>query len=280
MARIAWPKTAVVTGASAGLGREIVRQLVRDRGMRVLATARRAERLRELADEWPPGAVEILPGDLADAGFRAALWDHAERLFPEGVDLLFNNAGLGYYGDFAEQAPDSVRRIFEVNVFALFDLTQRASRSMKARGRGQIVQISSVLGFVGLPYSAAYVASKHAVNGLVRSIRYELRGSGVRVWAACPGRTESEFFSVALDGVAGERRGPNGDSTEKVVRGIVRGIDRRAAFVFPSTLAWATVEAARLLPGAFDGFMTRWAPGFFRREIDTARGEVNRSSVP
>ena len=69
---------------------------------------------------------------------------------------------------------------------------------MKARGTGQILQISSVLGFIGLRDSAVYVASKHAVNGLVKSLRYELWGTGVRVWAACPGRTESEFRQVAL----------------------------------------------------------------------------------
>ena len=69
---------------------------------------------------------------------------------------------------------------------------------MKSRGTGQILQISSVLGFIGLRDSAVYVASKHAVNGFVKSLAYELRGTGVRVWAACPGRTESEFRQVAL----------------------------------------------------------------------------------
>ena len=68
---------------------------------------------------------------------------------------------------------------------------------MKERGAGQILQISSVLGFIGLRDSAVYVASKHAVNGLVKSLRYELWGTGVRVWAACPGRTQSEFRQVA-----------------------------------------------------------------------------------
>ena len=73
-------------------------------------------------------------------------------------------------------------------------------------GRGEIVEISSVLGFVGLPYSAVYVASKHAVNGLVKSLRYELHGTGVRVWAACPGRTESEFAERAM--AVDELKGP------------------------------------------------------------------------
>jgi short-subunit dehydrogenase len=179
-------RTALVTGASTGLGRELVRQLVRDRGMTVFATARSADLLGSLAAELPAGRVEFLAGDLADPAFRAHLWAWAEER-SGGLDLLVNNAGIGHYSEFASQDFEMIRRIFELNVMALCDLTQRGLPHMKARGGGQILQISSVLGFIGLPYSAAYVASKHAVNGLVKSLRYELQGSGVRVWAACPG---------------------------------------------------------------------------------------------
>jgi short-subunit dehydrogenase len=264
-------KNALVTGASAGLGRELVRQLVRDRGVTVLATARRLDRLEALAAELPEGRVLVEAGDLADGDFRRRLWERAEGL-PGGLDLLVNNAGLGHYAEFADQDPEMVRRIVEVNLIALMDLTRRAARHMKERGSGQILQISSVLGFVGIPYSAAYVASKHAVNGLVKSLRYELRGTGVRVWAACPGRTESEFSTVALaePGATGPR--PRGEPTDKVVRAIVRGLDGRAGFLLPTWSAWALVAAAHLLPGPFDWLMTRWSPGHFRREIERARG--------
>ncbi|WP_406696452.1 SDR family oxidoreductase [Singulisphaera sp. Ch08] len=264
------PSYALVTGASSGLGRELVRQLVLDRGMTVLATARRLDRLESLAQELPPGQVEILAGDLADPGFRDRLWERAEQ-FPGGVDLLVNNAGLGHYHEFADQDPKIIRQIIEVNLLALIDLTQKGVRSMRARGTGQILEISSVLGSIGLPYSAAYVASKHAVNGLVKSLRYELRGTGVRVWAACPGQTESEFFQVALG--EGESRGPlpKGTSTEKVVRAIVRGIDRRKAFLIPSAAAWWTVTLAHWLPGPFDWLMARWSPRFFGAQIERAR---------
>ena len=94
---------------------------------------------------------------------------------------------------------------------------------MKGRKSGQIVQISSILGFVGIPYSAVYVATKHAVNGLVKSLRYELRGSGVRVWAACPGQTESEFVSVAMGLPDGGGRVAKGEPTAKIVRNISEG---------------------------------------------------------
>ncbi|MDB5353104.1 MAG: hypothetical protein JWN86_4351 [Planctomycetota bacterium] len=264
-------KTAVVTGASAGIGREIVRQLVLDRGLTVLATARRLDRLRELAAELPAGSVHVLEGDLADAGFRARLWEHAEAVLPGGVDLLVNNAGLGHYAEFTEEDPDVWRRIVEVNVVALMDLTQRAARHMKARKSGQIVEISSILGFVGIPYSAAYVATKHAVNGLVKCLRYELRGTGVRVWAACPGRTESEFTSVALGRPGGKGRAKAGASTALVVRNILRGRDRDRQFLIPTWSAWALVTLAHWLPGPFEWFMQRWSPAYFQREIAEAR---------
>src|SRR5689334_12165850 len=234
---------AIVTGASSGLGRELVRQLVRDRDMTVLATARRLDRLESLAAELPPGRVLTMAGDLADAGFRRDLWDRAQAL-PGGVDLLVNNAGVGHYAEFGDQDPDRIRQIIELNLMALMDLSQKAARHMRARGGGQILQISSVLGFVGIAESAVYVASKHAVNGLVKCLRYELAGTGVRVWAACPGRTVSEFSEVAGRGASKSPSWPGREPTERVVRGIVRGLDRRQAFVFPTWRAWLVVALA------------------------------------
>lgn len=264
------PSYALVTGASSGLGRELVRQLVLDRGMTVLATARRLDRLESLAQELPAGRVVVLAGDLADPEFRDRLWERAEQ-FPGGVELLVNNAGLGHYQELADQDPRLIRQILEVNLIALIDLTQKGIRSMKARGAGQILEISSVLGSIGLPYSAVYVASKHAVDGLVKSLRYELRGTGVRVWAACPGQTESEFFQVALGEDSPRGPVPKGTSTAQVVRSIVRGIDGRKGFLFPSLSAWWTVTLAHWLPGPFDALMARCAPRFFGAQIERAR---------
>jgi short-subunit dehydrogenase len=271
-------RNAVVTGASSGIGRELVRQLVRDREMNVLATARRRDRLESLAAECAEGRVAIVDGDLADAAFRARLWKHAEAHFPEGVDLLVNNAGLGHYGPFEEQSAASVERIFTVNVIALCDLTSRAIVQMKARGYGQIVEISSVLGFLGIPDSAAYVASKHAVNGLVKSLRHELRGSGVRLWAACPGPTESEFSqsAVAVSGPV-EVKMPHRVPTDRVVRAIVRELDGRKAFLMPSGDARWIVRVAHWLPAPFDAFMARWGPGHFRKEHEELRKRVGKS---
>jgi short-subunit dehydrogenase len=241
--------------------------------MTVLATARRLDRLESLAAELPPGRVLTLAGDIADPGFRRALWEHALAL-PGGVDLLVNNAGVGQYADFNEQDPASIRQIIELNLMALIDLSQMAARHMVARGAGQILQISSVLGFVGIAESAVYVASKHAVNGLVKSLRYELAGTGVRVWAACPGRTMSEFSEVAARGATKAPSWPGREPTERVVRGIVRGLDRRHAFVFPTWRAWLVVALASWLPGPVDWLMTRLGASASRRR------DVTPTSAP
>ena len=264
---------ALVTGASSGLGREFVRQLVIDRGMTVLATARRADRLESVAAELPPGRVLVEPGDVTDAAFRRRLWDRAETL-PGGIDLLINNAGLGHYAEFADQDPGAADRVVALNVVALMDLTRMAAASMKRRGSGRILQISSVLGFYGIPYSAAYVASKHAVNGLVKCLRYELHGSGVRIQCACPGRTESEFSTVALADPASTGPRPAKAPVDRVVRQILRGMDRGSTFIFPTWSAWATVALAVWLPGPYHLFMERWGPKHFREELELMRGNV------
>jgi short-subunit dehydrogenase len=264
-------QNALVTGASSGLGRELVRQLVADRGMTVLATARRLERLQALAAELPGGKVRVMAGNLADASFRARLWDEAEAM-PGGLGLLVNNAGMGNYAEFINQEPEAIRQIIELNVIALIDLSQKAARAMKARGNGQILQISSVLGFIGLRESAVYVASKHAVNGLVKSLRYELWGTGVRVWAACPGRTASEFRQVALGVQAVEwAQTRRGEATDKVVRSIIRGIDRRTTFLMPSWRAWTVVTTAHWLPWLFDAVMIRLEPSSRQDALAGAR---------
>jgi short-subunit dehydrogenase len=269
-------KVALVTGASSGLGREIARQLVIERGMIVLATGRSLDRLATLRDQLPEGSIRILDGDLADAPFRARLWDWAEGQFGR-VDLLINNAGLGNYADFADQDFAAIRSIVEINLIALMDLTRRAIRPMRARKSGEIVQISSTVGSVGMPYAAGYVASKHAVNGLTKTLRYELKGSGVKIWAACPGRIQTSFRSSAL----GEGRvdhASQGEPAERVARGILRGLGRNGGFLAPTWIAWAILTLERWLPGPFEWFMMRWAPGHFAREIGRKDPEASPDS--
>jgi short-subunit dehydrogenase len=268
---------ALVTGASAGLGRELVRQLVRDKGLTVFATARRLDRLEGLQSELPEGKVHVLDGDIADPDFRARLWEWAETS-SGGIGLLINNAGVGHYSDFAEQDRAEVRRIVEVNIMALFDLTQRAILAMRNRGRGEIVEVSSVLGTFGIPYSAVYVASKHAVDGLVKSVRHELRGSGVRLWALRPGRFTSEFRKASL-GERGTDEARPGEPVEAIARGLIRRLGGRQAFATPTLKAFLTVALPYWLPGPFDAFMARYGPWRFAKEIGEAVRKDDGESI-
>ncbi len=233
--------------------------------MTVLATGRDRAKLETLRDSLPAGSVAILAGDLADPAFRGELWGWAEGF--GDVDLLINNAGLGNYADFADQDFAAIRAILEVNLIALIDLTQRALKPMRLRGTGQILQISSTVGFVGMPYAAVYVATKHAVNGLVKTLRYELQGTGVQVRAACPGRIRTDFRARALGPGRTDHARLAGEPVERVARGIIRKLDGRSGFLSPTFSAWGIVQLAHWLPGPFEWFMSRWARGHFAREI-------------
>ena len=255
-------RNIVITGASAGIGRELARVLTIDRGAKVLATARRVDRLDELARELPEGRFLYRAGDLADPSFRETLWNQALEL-PGGVDVLINNAGVGWYSEFDRQDPAQIRRMIEVDLVALVDLTQKAIVHMKERGHGKIIEVSSILGFFGAPYSAVYTACKHAVNGLVKSLRRELKGSGVEVWCVCPGRTESEFHSAALGETELREVRGRGAKARSVAIAIADSIDRRhGAFVYPDLRSWFVTQGAL------------WAPRAFNLALDRAKHKV------
>ncbi|MFM7593724.1 MAG: SDR family NAD(P)-dependent oxidoreductase [Isosphaeraceae bacterium] len=252
---------AIVTGASAGIGRELVRQLATHKqlpDLTIVATARRADRLHELEQSLPPAKILPFPADLTNETDRAALFEFALKHLPQ-LDLVVNNAGLGAYGPFEKMNPTKIHEIFAVDFEAVADLTARAIREMRPRGSGQIVQISSILGEVGLPYSAAYVAAKHAVNGLVKSVRYELACSGISLWAACPGQTVSEFRQIAGSGHASQN-GKSAEPVEKVVASLVKAIvaHQKRALFYPTWKPWTIAHLARISPRLWDFLMIRY----------------------
>lgn len=263
-------KTAIVTGASSGIGREIVRLMANHPELpqiEIIATARRRNRLDELAAQCPPGRVVPFIADLSKSHDRNALWAFTQNRFST-LDLLVNNAGLGAYTRFEESDLEQIQNLLAVDVEAVFDLTAKAIAWMKPAQSGQIVQISSILGEVGLPYSATYVAAKHAVNGLVKSLRPELAGSGVSIWAACPGQTESEFRQVAGQGQASSK-GTLAEPTELIASSIVKAImkGRRRPFFYPSWNPWLISRLAWLAPALWDAIMIRYGRNFARYDL-------------
>lgn len=186
---------ALVTGASAGIGTEIARQLVAE-GTAVVLVARRNDRLDALRDELGAANVEVLVADLA---LPADLERVAARVTDTGapIDLVVNNAGYSKAGRFWELPIADVRGQIDVNVDALVRLSHAAAARMTVAGRGTILNISSVAGNQPGPGSAVYNATKAFVTNFSEGLAVELRGTGVHVTASCPGLTYSEFHDVS-----------------------------------------------------------------------------------
>lgn len=189
--------TALITGASSGIGLEFARALAR-RGHPLTLVARRRERLRAVADELSRKhgvQVDYLPADLADAEQREQV--HAELLARgREVQLLVNCAGFGIYEPFVVSARERELEQVRLLVEAVVDLDARFVPAMVQRGRGAVLNVASTAGFQPLPGNGTYSASKAFVLAHSEALAEELRGSGVAVTAVCPGPVPTEFFAV------------------------------------------------------------------------------------
>jgi len=182
-------KVAVITGASSGIGKATAKNL-RDAGMKLVITARREERLKELANAL--GETEILPGDIVEPSMSQALIDKAIEAFGR-CDVVVNNAGFGEINPIDKIDIDRVCEMVRVNVEAAYRLALLAVRHFLEQGEGHLVNISSVLGTKVRPTTGAYAGTKYAIEALSESLRQELAGSGVRVSCVEPGIVLSEF---------------------------------------------------------------------------------------
>jgi len=191
-------KTALITGASSGLGADFARQLAQQ-GCRLILVARRAEKLQALRIElFERHAVEVdtVAMDLSAPDAPQELFD---RIKARGltVDVLINNAGYAVYGAFHQMEWERCRQMLELDVVALTHLTRLFAADMVQRKSGYILQIASTGAFQPTPMYAAYAAAKSYVLYFSEALHYELRPSGVNVTVLCPGVTRTEFFDVA-----------------------------------------------------------------------------------
>jgi uncharacterized protein len=187
--------TAVVTGASSGIGADLARELAA-RGHGVTLVARREDRLKELAAELTNVRVEVIGCDVADPEARAKLFDEVERRGLT-VDVLVNNAGIGTIGPVAESTVEAEIAQVRVNVEAVIALTTRAVKQMVPRGRGAILNVGSTAGFQPFPGQAGYAGTKAFVRTYTEGLRTELRGTGVTAATLNPGPVRTEFLQVA-----------------------------------------------------------------------------------
>ncbi len=196
-------KVAVVTGASGGIGEAAARALAKA-GMKVALFARSGDKITALAEEIGNGAIAI-PGDVAKPEDVKQLFAAVESSFG-GVDLLFNNAGIGILGKFADQDPADWKAQIDINVYGVLYVTQAAIPLMRGRPGAMISTVSSVAGQYGLENWSVYSATKYAVNGLHDAWRKELAADGIRVSLILPGPVWTNWGDKVPEGAMQKRR--------------------------------------------------------------------------
>jgi NAD(P)-dependent dehydrogenase (short-subunit alcohol dehydrogenase family) len=274
------PRSILITGCSSGIGLASAR-LLKQRGWRVFATARGPDDVESLKEE----GFESFPLDYRDAGTIETALDRLLRRTDGSLDALFNNGGYAQAGALEDITTDLVREQFETNFFGWHELTRRVIPVMRRQGGGRLVFCSSILGFMGVRYRGAYVASKYAVEGMADSLRAELHGTGIRVVLIEPGPIESNFRRTALNQIdltvdvdssfhrddyrRALARRPDGASSarfrkgpEAVAKVLLRALEARSPaaryrVTLPTRIAW---YLRRLLP-------TRALDWIVRREI-------------
>ena len=242
-------RAVLITGASSGIGVAAARAFAA-RGDRLMLSARRGERLEALARELGGADAGVLVerADLAQPAAAEELAGTAvERL--GRVDVLVNNAGFGAQRRFTACNQELMERMLNVNLVSAMLLARAVAVGMVERGSGSIINVASVGGLVAHPLNVVYCASKHGMVGFSRALRLELKGTGVRVVAVCPGATRTEFFDVArgeipFDDIIERFAAP----PEKVAASIVRAAGSGRGVLFPTLSAWFLAWADQWLP--------------------------------
>lgn len=245
--------TALITGASSGLGAEFALQLAPVAGTLVLV-ARRSDRLdalkQDLEARYPGLRVRVYVADLTDDTRIPALvrWLEEEKIL---VNFLVNNAGMGDKGPFATSEWPKVRAMLDLNIVALTRLTHELLPMLREGGRGAILHVSSIAGLIPLPRMAVYAATKAYVNSFSDGLRLELRDTGITVTAVLPGPAETEFVRVAS-----RESGETGWSSpecltitvEEVVHAALTAVARDRARVIPGWKVALLMGLAVALP--------------------------------
>lgn len=253
----------LVTGASSGIGRALACALV-EQGARVVIAARSPGQLRELADSLiadgaDPGAILPFPADVTLAEDRDDLIAFAADHFGGRLDLVVNNAGVGAYGRFQSHAPSVARDVFEVNVFALIEMT-RAVRPLLCEGHHPtLCNIGSIVARRGLPGRSEYSASKFAVAGFTEAIRAEWARDGINVLLLNPGFTATDFEkNLVVDTAIYKTDSRRTMTAESVANATLRAISRGKHEVTLTLSGRLLLLANRIAPRLVDWGLGRW----------------------
>ena len=251
---------ALVTGASSGIGESIAHKLGKA-GVGMVLVARRKDRLDAIAAKYPN--VEVLAADLTtDAGLGAVLERLRDVTRPQ-IDLVVNNAGFGTSGQFVSADAERLSREISLNINALTRISHEAVRQMLPRGRGYLLNVSSIASFQPGPDLAVYSATKAFVTSLTEALHEELRGSGIRVTALCPGLTHTEFQSISnTTGLESKFPEFAWMSADDVARDGLRAVADGKAICVPGVVNKSLVSTSKLTPRALTrriaGLVTRF----------------------
>lgn len=241
--------TALITGASAGIGLELAKRFAAA-GHALILTARRADELNKIAAQLKAAHridVHVFPLDLGAADGPKQLH---EQVTAAGltVDVLVNNAGFGTLGPFLDTELEKELAMIRLNVSALVDLCGRFVPAMKARGRGRVLNVASTAAFQPGPYMAIYYATKAFVLSFSEALWDELNGSGVTVTCLCPGPTKTEFADRAGMNETNLFSGPNVMTVQAVCDAAFKGIMMGKRLVVPGFVNKLLVFAVRFAP--------------------------------
>jgi uncharacterized protein len=252
-------KWALVTGASAGIGKALAEELARQ-GTNLVLTARREDRLRALAQELSAKyriQAEIFVANLAQPAAPEAIFQYTQEK-GRVIDLLVNNAGFGQYGALHSTETGRLLQMVQVNCTAVLHLTRLFVPAMVARGRGDVLIVASTAAFQAVPYIATYAATKVFDLYLAEGLAEELQPHGIRVCALCPGTTTSEFHEIA--GHPAHSKGHE-QSAETVARNGLKALAAGKSYVISGLGNYLGAHGERLVPRRV---VTRVAAKMFR----------------
>lgn len=247
-------RVVIITGASSGIGAATARCFAAA-GARLVLAARSADTLAQIAAELPQ-ALSV-PTDVSDPVACAQLVERAVATYGR-VDILINNAGIGLTGPVSTLARHDLERVLAVDLLGPIWLMQVVVPVMRAAGRGQIINVSSVLAVQPLPYLGGYAAAKAALEQISNALRIELHGSGIAVTVVRPGTTRTDFNQRRL-GRGRERRriAPPGVAPEVVARAILRAARTEPRLAYVSWMDRLALMASRLAPGVVEAVLAR-----------------------
>ncbi len=233
--------TALVTGASSGIGREIALKLA-EKGVRLVISGRNTDKLEALRDEIGANRVKIIAADISKESECRRLYEEASKY---NISILVNNAGFGLFGRFCSSDLDRELEMVDVNIKAVHILTKLFLKDFTQRDKGYILNVASAAGFMPGPLMATYYATKNYVVKLTQAIRQELRvqGSNVYIGAFCPGPVKTHFNDVA-----GVDFGLRGITAEYAAECAVNGMLARKSVIIPTLKMKIAVYGSRLIP--------------------------------